>query len=460
MATKTPPHDLTPAWLHRDRPVPRAILQPIARFLEREIAGSLLLLGAAVVALAWANSPWSGSYDRLWDTEIVVGVGHWEIAEHLRGWVNDLLMALFFYVVGLEIKRELLVGELRDPRAAALPVVAAVGGMVVPALIYFALNTSGDAARGWGVPVATDIAFAVGVLSLFSKRIPRSLVLFLLTLAVADDIGGIIVIAIFYTASLNLAWLGTAVGLLAVMVAMMRLGIRAGYVYIPMAIAVWLAMFGSGVHATIAGVALAFITPARPYHRPAAVSREAKRIADRTEDEDEPQARNRTGEWLTLARLSRQAISPLAHNEEVMHPWTTYLILPLFALANAGVDIGEATASGIGPVTLGIGLGLVAGKTLGIFSASVLAVKTGLGRLPRNVRWPHVLGTAMVGGIGFTVALFVAQLAFLDPENLAQAKIGVLGGSLIAAVLGASILAAVTRRRSSVLPEETLDVPG
>lgn len=436
-------------WLHRDRPVPRVILKPIAQFLHREIAGGILLLSAALLALIWANSPWRESYDSLWETEIAFELGSWQIAEHLRHWVNDLLMAFFFYVVGLEIKREILVGEMRDPRAAALPALGAVGGMIVPALIYFALNPSGDAASGWGIPMATDIAFAVGVLSLFGKRIPSGLILFILALAIADDLGAIAVIAIFYTSNLNFVALGISVGLLALIAVMIRLGIRAGYVYLLLALAVWLAMFESGVHATIAGVALGFLTPARPFQRPAAVSAWASRLAASTADDEDPQHRDRVAEWLTLARLSRQAVSPLSRNEELLHPWTSYLILPLFALANAGVNLSEATASGIGSVTIGAALGLLIGKTVGIFSASWLAVRLRLGKLPSGVSLPLLLGAAIVGGIGFTVALFVSQLAFDVPALLSQAKIGVLGGSLVAAVLGSLVLAIASRRPSS-----------
>ena len=434
-------------WLHQDRPVPRVILQPIAQFLHREIAGGVLLVSAAVLALAWANSPWRGSYESLWETEIAINVGSWHIAEHLRGWVNDLLMALFFYVVGLEIKRELLVGEMRDPRAAALPAVAALGGMVVPALIFFALNPSGDAASGWGIPMATDIAFAVGVLSLFTKRIPSSLILFILALAIADDLGAILVIAIFYTGNLNFAALGISIGLLGLVTVMLRLGIRAGYVYVLLAAGAWLAMFESGVHATIAGVALGFLTPAVAFQRHGAVGAQARRVAEQAAADEGPEHRQRVGEWLQLAKLSRQAVSPLSHNEDMLHPWTSYLILPLFALANAGVNLADATSSGIGRVTLGVAFGLVLGKTIGIFSASWLAVRSGIGKLPSGVTWPLLFGASIVGGIGFTVALFVTNLAFASEELLSQAKIGVLGGSVVAAIAGLAVLATVTRAR-------------
>jgi len=445
MTEKRDAKGLTLPWMDRDRRIRRAVLQPIAGFLQTETAGGIVLLVGAVAALGWANSPWNASYESFWHTELTITLGPWEIAEDLRHWVNDLLMALFFYVVGLEIKRELLIGELRDPRNAALPAVAAIGGMVVPALIYFAFNPSGDQANGWGIPMATDIAFAVGVLSLFGKRIPGSLTLFVLALAIVDDIGAIAVIAIFYTGSLNLAAGGAAIGLLVLMVAMLRLGIRAGYLYVVLALGVWLATFESGVHATIAGVALGFITPSTPFHRPEPATKEAKRLAALTEGDD-PVARRRIGEWLGLARLSRRAISPLTHNEEVLHPWTSYLILPLFAFANAGVDIGEATSSGIGSVAIGIALGLVAGKILGITAASWLATRTGIGRLPRGIGWGHVVGASAVAGIGFTVSLFIAGLAFVSADLQSQAKLGVLGGSIIAAAIGLGILRAVSRR--------------
>jgi Na+:H+ antiporter, NhaA family len=437
----SPEEEIRPSWSDSARPVPRLVLQPLQTFLRTEQAGGILLLAAAVAALAWANSPWRASYDAVWHTQLTLGIGDWTLAEDLQHWVNDGLIALFFLVVGLEIKRELLTGELREPRVAALPAIAALGGMVLPALLYLAINRSGEPARGWGIPMATDIAFALGVLALVGRRLPAALKSFLLALAIVDDIGAILVIAVFYSGSIELLALLAAVGLLALILILQRLQVRWTVVYVLLGAGVWLATFQSGVHATIAGVALGLATPAVPFQRPKAVSREAHRIADDTVDDPDPPDAD-AHQWLQLADLTREAVSPLARAEHLLHPWTSYAIVPLFALANAGVFIGgttlrEALSSG---VTLGVVAGLVVGKTIGVTVFTWVATRTGITRLPDGVRWRQLVGVAALAGIGFTVSLFITSLAFQRPELQDAAKVGLLAASLLAGLIGALLL--------------------
>ncbi|HEV2930602.1 MAG TPA: Na+/H+ antiporter NhaA [Propionibacteriaceae bacterium] len=439
--------DIRPSWSDSARPVPRLVLQPLQTFLRTEEAGGILLLAAAVAALLWANSPWRASYDAIWHTQLTLGVGDWSLAEDLQHWINDALMALFFLVVGLEIKRELTTGELRDPRAAALPAIAALGGMAVPALLYLAINRTGEPARGWGIPMATDIAFALGVLAIVGRGLPTALKSFLLALAIVDDIGAILVIAVFYSGSIALTPLLAAGGLLALILVLQRLQVRWTVVYVLLGVGVWLATFQSGVHGTIAGVALGLATPAVPFQRPKAVSLEAHRIADDTVDNPVPPVAD-AHQWLHLASLTREAVSPLARLEHLLHPWSSYVIIPVFALANAGVSItrstlGEALTSS---VTLGVVVGLVVGKTVGVTMFTWLATRTGIIRLPEGVGWTQLVGVAALAGIGFTVSLFVTSLAFETPVVQDAAKVGILAASLLAGLLGAVLLARSRRR--------------
>jgi NhaA family Na+:H+ antiporter len=367
----------------------------IREFLATEVAGGVVLLAATVVALAWVNSPWGHGYDALWETRLGV--------EDLRHWVNDGLMAVFFFVVGLEIKRELVTGELRTWRQAATPAIAAVGGMVVPALAYLAINAGAPGGRGWGIPMATDIAFVLGVAALLGSRAPSGLRLFLLTLAIVDDLGAIVVIAVFYSSDVRPVALLAAVAVLATMVGLRVLRFRWLPAYAVLGVAVWFAVFESGVHATIAGVVLALLAPARP-------------------EGDGPSV----GERL----------------EEALHPWTSLLIVPLFALANAGVVLrGSAfSAEGAGLVAAGVAAGLVAGKLVGVTAGAALAVRLRVGDLPDGVTWRHVAGGAALAGIGFTVSLFITDLAFADDALRSAAKVGILGASLTASLLGAAVL--------------------
>jgi NhaA family Na+:H+ antiporter len=439
--------DIRPSWSDSARPVPRLVLQPLQTFLRTEEAGGILLLAAAVAALLWANSPWRASYDALWHAQLTIGLGPWSLAEDLQHWINDGLMALFFLVVGLEIKRELTTGELRDPRAAALPAIAALGGMAVPALLYLAINPSGEPARGWGIPMATDIAFALGVLAIVGRGLPTALKTFLLALAIVDDIGAILVIAIFYSGSISPWSLLAAGGLLGLILVLQRLQVRWTVVYVLLGVGVWLATFQSGVHATIAGVALGLATPSVPFQRPRAVSLEAHRIADDTVDDPVPPDAD-AHQWLHLAGLTREAVSPLARLEHLLHPWSSYVIIPVFALANAGVAItrstlGEALTSG---VTLGVVVGLVVGKTVGVAVFTWLATRTGITRLPEGVGWGQLVGVAALAGIGFTVSLFITSLAFQTQAVQDAAKVGILAASVLAGLLGALLLARSRRR--------------
>ena len=437
---------LRPPWSGSSRRVARRVAQPLQSFLAAEASSGILLLAAAALAVAWANSPWSEAYDALWHTVLTIGVADWSLSEDLRHWVNDGLMSLFFLVVGLEIKRELLTGELRDPRRAALPVIAAVGGMVVPALLYVVVNLGSEDVRGWGVPMATDIAFALGVLTLAARSAPASLKPFLLTLAIVDDIGAIVVIALFYSSGISGGPLLVAAALFAITVILQRLDVRATLVYVALGIGVWLAFVASGVHPTIAGVILGLLTPSVPFQRPRAVSAEAVRTAAQTDDDPEPPDAD-APQWLRLAWLSREAVSPLARAEDALHPWTSYVVIPLFAFANAGVALSadalvDAASS---RVTLGIVLGLVVGKVVGIVGASALAVRARAGRLPEGASWRHLIGTAAVAGIGFTVSLFITDLAFADAGASAEAKIGIFAASVVAGVVGFLVLRSAPR---------------
>ena len=400
-----------------------------------------MLLAAAAAALIWANAPFGASYERFWETPVDLTIGSFHLAESLRVFVNDALMAVFFFVVGLEIKRELVSGDLRDPKTAALPAIAALGGMIFPALIYVAFTIpGGEGVHGWGIPMATDIAFAVGVVSLLGARVPVSGKLFLLALAIADDIGAITVIAVFYTDTLAIGYLGAALGGLALMALAHRVRIRSLAFYVPMGIAVWFLLFESGVHATLAGVAIAFITPAKAMYEDREYHRRATGILARYDfDAVAPRSEERIDfDALALASVARESVSPLDRIENALHPWSSFVIVPIFALANAGVrfagvDLVEAMTH---PVALGVTVGLLAGKTVGIAAFAWLAVRLGWGTLPRHTSWRHVIGLAAVAGIGFTVSLFVAGLAFESVELADRAKTGIFLGSALAGAIG------------------------
>jgi NhaA family Na+:H+ antiporter len=400
----------------------------VREFLKLESAGGVCLLAATVAALILANSPLGDTIADFWHQHAVVMVGPIEIDESLVHWINDGAMAIFFFVAGLEIKRELVVGELRDVRRAALPAVAALGGMIVPAALYLLINAGGEGSGGWGIPLATDIAFAVALLAVVGRRLPSGLKVFLLSLAIADDIGAVLVIAIFYSSSISFTWLGIVGGLIALVILMKRADIWFVPAYVIVGSGLWIAMLESGVHATLAGVVLGLMAPA------------VARKPDPTLVAVEPTTPlGVLHEVLTDARETIPVTDRLLH---ILHPWTAFVILPVFALANGGVVLstsGLADAA-TSPITLGIVVGLVAGKCIGIVVATRIAVATRIGSLPEGVTWPMITGVAFLGGIGFTVSLFITGLAFTDHDVQDTAKIGVLTASVLAAAAGAYVL--------------------
>ncbi len=431
-------------------PISARLPRPIRRFVRTESAGAVVLLASTLIALGWANSPWHHAYETLLHTEFDISAGGWALRLDLHQLVNDALMTLFFFVVGLEIKQELTAGELSDRRNATLPTLAAAGGMIVPAAVFVAITLSHGGARGWGIPMATDIAFALGVIAAFGSRLPDGLRVFMLALAVVDDIGAIIVIALFYSASINLAALAIAVALLGLVVALRQLRITQTPIYAVVGVGVWLATYASGVHATIAGVALGLLTPATALTG----GQIAREWAD--DLDDEPTA----AEIGAMTQLARSSVSVAERLQYRIHPLTSFVVIPLFALTNAGVRItGDAlSAPGGAVVALGVVAGLVVGKTIGITTFTWVGVKLGVGKLPAQITWGHIAGAASIGGIGFTVSLFVADLAFVDhPTFQSPARIGVLAGSVLAAGIGSLILWAASRRTT---PSKTTDISG
>lgn len=400
-------------------------------FLRTEVGGASLLLVATIVALVWANSPWSSSYVDLWSTELKLGFGDLAIEHDLGHWVNDGLMVLFFFIVGLEVRREMVFGDLRNPRVAAVPALAALGGMVVPALLYTAINAGGEGAHGWGIVMATDIAFVLGAMALLGPRISNGTRLFLLTLAIVDDIGAIAVIAIFYSSSIDLLALGAAIAILVATVLLVRFGDARrpngwGWpFYLVTGVALWIAMTLSGVHPTIAGVAMGLIVVVRP--RPAGVG-----------GADTP--------------------TPSERFQAAIHPWSSFVVIPLFALANAGVSLGDGVLERAlsSPITIGVIVGLVAGKLLGVSQFALAAVRFRVGLLPPGMERRHAFGAGGLAGIGFTVSLFVADLAFDDELLRDEAKIGVLMASVIAVILG-SLLFSRERRIRAADEDEAAD---
>jgi NhaA family Na+:H+ antiporter len=431
---------------------------PFRRFFAIEASSALLLLFASVIALAWVNSAWGESYARLWHTKLGVSLGELELVMSLEHWVNDGLMVFFFFLVGMEIKHELAHGELSSRERAMLPIFGALGGMLVPATIYAALHRGEPTLAGWGVPMATDIAFAVAALALFGRRVPSGLKVFLLALAIVDDLGAVTVIAVFYTDRISLAALGWAAAGLAGVLALQRADVRSYIPYWIVGAGVWLAVLASGVHATVAGVVLGFLTPTAvlaPEHSLASRGRALLASAlGWIEDGRLDSARERKRLAQELRELSTASLSPLERLTEGLHPWSAFLVMPIFALANAGVVVeGRALEDPLAlRVSLGVALGLLAGKPVGITLFAWIAVRLRLAELPSGVDWRSLFGAALLAGIGFTMALFVTALAFDDPAHAAASKAGVMLGSLLATLLGISVLAlALPRadRRSS-----------
>ncbi|MDO8364874.1 MAG: Na+/H+ antiporter NhaA [Actinomycetota bacterium] len=431
--------------IRRKSPLLRA-LSPLRDFLHTEAAGGALLVVAAVAAMVWANSPWSGAYDSLWQSKASIGIAGHRLELDLRHWVNDGLMAVFFLVVGLEIKREVTTGHLAGRRAAALPVAAALGGMVVPAGLYL-LIAGGTAARGWGVPMATDIALAVGVLALAGSSVPAKLRAFLLGLAVVDDIGAIVVIAVFYSSGVTFGWLAAAVLAVAAALLIHRLGVHHVLVFTVIGAAVWFFLHEAGVHPTLAGVVMGLLAPVTP--------RLTADLVDVDELNDLSSAENAR----LSSQIARDTISTVEWLEHVLHPWTSFLIVPVFALANAGIEVstGSLKSAWHSPVAWGVLAGLMAGKPLGVLLASRLAVRSGVAEPLEGTSSRQLLGAGNAAGIGFTVALFVAELAFrsgnpaTDAAHVSAAKMAILVASLLSGMIAFALL----RRRRGAAPAET-----
>ncbi|MBI3784633.1 MAG: Na+/H+ antiporter NhaA [Deltaproteobacteria bacterium] len=433
----SPLHD--PVFPRPSRPIDR-LIAPLERFLHVEAAGGIVLLACTIVALAIANSPCADAYHHFWQTELGLRIGSFSFVHSLEFWVNDGLMALFFFLVGLEVKRELVFGDLRDPRAAMLPIMGAIGGMVVPAGIYISLLGHTPAAHGWGVPMATDIAFVVGCVAVLGHRVPAPLRVMLLTLAIADDIGAILVIAVGYSSGISLVPLTLGAGVIALIVLMSRLGVRYLRVYWALGALVWLAVLKSGVHATIAGVILGLMTPTRADVSEGAAAQLLERVADWLKGQSEAEAADKAQRLNNLRRTAREAVSPLEYLENELHPWVSFVIMPVFALANAGVHLSFADV--VDRVAVGIAVSLLVGKPVGVVTLSWLATRLGIARLPRTVSWAQVVAGGILCGIGFTMSLFVANLG-LARETLDAAKIGILTGSTLAAVLGCAAFYAI-----------------
>jgi Na+:H+ antiporter, NhaA family len=440
-------------------------LRPLDRFIHAETTAGILLFGSAITALIWANSPWAESYHHLWEHHLAMSIGEHSIDKSLHHWINDGLMAMFFFVVGLELKREIMAGELSNVRKALMPLMAAVGGMVVPALIYFAFNKGEPGVHGWGIPMATDIAFALGILALLGKRVPVSLKVFLTALAIADDLGAVLVIAFFYTSEISFTNLGTGIVLMGVLVAANQLGVRQTLFYGIIGIGgVWLAFLMSGVHATIAGVLAAMAIPARTKidEQKFLESLESwvqrfKHIPPNDVTLLEP-AQYEAVEKIN--RLTLEAATPLQRLERNLHPWVAFIVMPLFAFANAGITLSgnDSGAGFFGSITLGIIGGLIIGKVVGVVGVTWVLTRLRLVELPADLGWGHIVAMGFLAGIGFTMSLFITNLAFTDAEMVMQAKIGIIIASLLAGLFGYLLLRRTLKRHAhlDMHPEEAL----
>jgi len=429
------------------RRAPAGGLSIFQEFFKLEASAGILLLLFSGVALIWANSPWSQGYFDLWNkTYLTIGLDEWALSKPLILWINDGLMAIFFFVVGLEIKREVLAGELSSIRKAALPIAGAIGGMLFPALIYVAFNAGGPGAKGWGVPMATDIAFTLGMLALLGAKAPLPLKIFVTALAIVDDIGAVLVIAFFYTANLTVSWLIVAGVILVLLAAINRMGVKGSIPYAVLGFGLWLAVLYSGVHATIAGILVAMTIPTRAHtdrEEFLTAARQALKDYEATIGDLETNgvSRRQAAAW-ALDVASEKAESPLQRMEHELHPWVSYLVMPIFALSNAGVNFSGGDFGSVmsNPIAIGILGGLAVGKPVGITLLSWAAVKLGLADLPESITFRHIIGASLLAGIGFTMALFIANLAFVDSAELNAAKISILIASAVAGVAGFALL--------------------
>jgi NhaA family Na+:H+ antiporter len=430
------------------------IISPFTRFARMGAAGGIVLLASTIAALIWSNSPWEHSYHALLETKLTIGFGAFVVSENRHHWINDGLMSLFFFLVGLEIKREFLIGELSSLRRAAFPFIAAMGGLIVPAIIYLCIAGNAQFSRGWAIPISTDIAFTLGLLTFLGSRIPPSLRIFVTALAIVDDIFAVAIIAIFYTSEIQ--YFSLAIGIGGVILSLIAnvLGVRKPAVYAVIGIVVWWAVLNSGVHATIAGILLAFTIPARIFLKKSEFLEQSRWLLGRLETAP-PHSFEEHSILHTLERKAEQADSPLHRIEHGLQPWVSFLVMPLFALANAGVNVTQDLAGALRhPVNLGILFGLFAGKPLGIWLSSFLAAKTGFVTLPANLSWNQLFGAAWLCGIGFTMSLFVAGLAFEDDALLSISKIAILGASVAAGIGGWIVLVRSGVKTATVPVEE------
>ena len=420
------------------------LASPFEGFLHRQTTTGILLIACAIIALFIANSPLMDGYDKLLHLKVGLTIGDWYIKHSIHHWINDGLMAIFFFVVGLEIKREVLMGELSSLKSASIPVLAAIGGMVVPALLYWAVNNGTEGIMGWGIPMATDIAFAVGVIALLGRRVPKSLVTFLVALAIVDDLGAVTVIAIFYTETIAMSYLWAAFFITFLLVMLNLSGVRNTIPYFILAVLLWIAMEGSGIHATIAGVIGAFTVPTYSRYAPASFSYQMRKKLDQFDAYEQPGTLliNNPAQSSIVWKIGQSyelAVSPLQRLENTWHIPSTYLVIPLFALANAAIPLDPASISKASSHTIawGIMAGLVLGKPIGIAGSVILAEKLGLANLPVGVSHTHIIGASMLAGIGFTMSIFISELAFIwDGELVVIAKMGILAASLIAGIAG------------------------
>ncbi|MBE0599066.1 MAG: Na+/H+ antiporter NhaA [Desulfuromonadales bacterium] len=444
----TPPSSTVPYRL-------AIFLRPFENFFKRQASGGVVLLGATLLALLLANSPARELYHHFWEIDLAIGFREFGLTQSLHHWINDGLMAIFFFVVGLELKREFLAGELANRRQAALPIAAAIGGMVVPALIFYLFNPLGKEATGWGIPMATDIAFALGIVALLGSRIPRSLAIFLTALAIVDDLGAVVVIALFYTGDLSELSLLVAAGFFVLLMVGNRLKVQSPNFYALVGFGLWVGMLQSGVHASIAGVIIGITIPVVPRFTRNQFLHRSEQLLEKFREVkggDGPFLEGeRIGVLLAMEHICHDAVSPLQRMEHEMQNWVIFGVMPIFALANAGVTIGlhELASSFVHPVTLGVIFGLLIGKPLGIFVFAWLAVRLGLAHLPAGVRWRQILGIGILGGIGFTMSIFITSLAFGTSPLVTDAKIGIFVASLFAGIVGYLVLVRSGR------PEET-----
>lgn len=427
-------------------PIDKILVIPLTRFIQNSSTSGILLFAVAVLALLLANSPWEKAYHQFWEHTFSIGYDTYQVSQSLHYWINDGLMAIFFFVIGLELKREVLAGKLSRPKDAVLPVAAGLAGMVVPALLFLTLNPSGDASAGWGIPMATDIAFALGILYLLGDKVPLSLKLFLTVLAIADDIGAVLVIAFFYTPSIVATSLLYGGGFLLVLVIGNLLGVRSIVFYGIIGIGgLWLAFLLSGVHATIAGIVVALTIPASVKIEDQQFIRKMKVLTTDFEQSTPNQVTLLTHEQLEIVEKIRfyslAALTPLQRLEHALHPLVAFIVMPLFALANAGITFsGSFTENMLSPVSLGVILGLVIGKFVGIVGISTLLVRFRLASLPEGMTWRHIYGVALLAGVGFTMSLFITDLAFENPTFIIQSKIGIFIASIIGGIGGFLVL--------------------